>query len=317
MASSRKDDGPGCIGAAIGLLILIAIVVYAISGIGHLLGLTPTGGEVTDKPDGWVSRHYQGVAVGYVLTVLFVLLIVLLVWLMIRSGSDNEEQAARGRYWLSRAAWVGGALVLAIIVLPIGKRSDAKGNVPNVLGMSAAAAQDRLDKANLDANLVDTPTDDDHCKVVRQRPGAGADLDESEQVDLRCRVRVPRLVGRKADSAESRLVDVGLSARFVNEPSDGDTSRCRVKRQRPTRTARPESDVSLRLRCKKPPPEPPPPKPDQQPQQAGGNCDPNYAGACVPTGQGDVNCPDVGGPVRVVGSDPDGLDRDGDGIGCE
>jgi hypothetical protein len=32
----------------------------------------------------------------------------------------------------------------------------------------------------------------------------------------------------------------------------------------------------------------------------------------------DLNCPDVGHPVRVVGGyDPHGLDRDGDGIGCD
>lgn len=53
-------------------------------------------------------------------------------------------------------------------------------------------------------------------------------------------------------------------------------------------------------------------------------CDPNYAGACVPIAS-DVDCSGgsgngpayVGGPVSVVGSDVYGLDRDGDGLGCE
>lgn len=31
----------------------------------------------------------------------------------------------------------------------------------------------------------------------------------------------------------------------------------------------------------------------------------------------DLDCPDVGRPVRVPGRDPHGLDRDGDGVGCE
>ncbi|MDH4363696.1 MAG: hypothetical protein OEY70_06400 [Acidimicrobiia bacterium] len=56
----------------------------------------------------------------------------------------------------------------------------------------------------------------------------------------------------------------------------------------------------------------------------GGDCDPNYAGACVPTAS-DVDCAGgtgngpahVQGPVRVVGSDPYRLDADNDGIGCE
>jgi len=53
-------------------------------------------------------------------------------------------------------------------------------------------------------------------------------------------------------------------------------------------------------------------------------CDPNYTGACVPIAS-DVDCAGgsgdgpayVQGPVRVVGTDIYGLDRDGDGIGCD
>lgn len=53
-------------------------------------------------------------------------------------------------------------------------------------------------------------------------------------------------------------------------------------------------------------------------------CDPNYAGPCVPVAS-DVDCAGgsgngpayVRGPVTVVGSDIYGLDRDGDGTGCE
>jgi shikimate kinase len=54
------------------------------------------------------------------------------------------------------------------------------------------------------------------------------------------------------------------------------------------------------------------------------DCDPNYAGACVPIAS-DVDCAGgsgdgpayVQGPVYVVGADIYGLDRDGDGIACE
>ena len=52
-------------------------------------------------------------------------------------------------------------------------------------------------------------------------------------------------------------------------------------------------------------------------------CDPNYD-PCVPIAS-DVDCASgsgngpayVQGPVRVIGSDIYGLDRDGDGFGCE
>jgi micrococcal nuclease len=50
---------------------------------------------------------------------------------------------------------------------------------------------------------------------------------------------------------------------------------------------------------------------------SGNGCDPNYAGACVPLTASDLDCADVGRPVRVVGSDRHRLDGDGDGRGCE
>lgn len=65
--------------------------------------------------------------------------------------------------------------------------------------------------------------------------------------------------------------------------------------------------------------EKPEPEPEPEPE-----CDPNYEGACVPIAS-DVDCASgsgdgpayVTGPVRVVGRDIYGLDRDGDGIGCD
>ena len=59
-------------------------------------------------------------------------------------------------------------------------------------------------------------------------------------------------------------------------------------------------------------------------EQTAQACDPNYTGACVPIAP-DVDCADgsgngpaqVRGPVRVIGRDVHGLDRDGDGIACD
>jgi hypothetical protein len=53
-------------------------------------------------------------------------------------------------------------------------------------------------------------------------------------------------------------------------------------------------------------------------------CDPNYSGACVPIAS-DVDCEGGGGngpayvkgPVYVIGKDIYGLDKDGNGVGCE
>jgi endonuclease YncB( thermonuclease family) len=54
---------------------------------------------------------------------------------------------------------------------------------------------------------------------------------------------------------------------------------------------------------------------------AGGRCDPNYRGGCVPPYPPDLDCADLRrlgiGRVRVVGADPHRLDGDRDGWGCE
>jgi hypothetical protein len=47
------------------------------------------------------------------------------------------------------------------------------------------------------------------------------------------------------------------------------------------------------------------------------SCDPNYSGYCVPNVSYDLNCPDIGHMVIVVGVDHHGFDRDDDGYGCE
>jgi hypothetical protein len=47
-----------------------------------------------------------------------------------------------------------------------------------------------------------------------------------------------------------------------------------------------------------------------------GGCAPGYS-PCVPAFPPDIDCADVNGPVAVSGTDPHGLDADGDGTACE
>jgi micrococcal nuclease len=70
----------------------------------------------------------------------------------------------------------------------------------------------------------------------------------------------------------------------------------------------------------KPPPPPPPP-----PTKTKANCHPSYPSVCLKINAGDYDCAGgsgngpnyVRGPIVVLPPDPFGLDRDGDGIGCE
>ena len=52
-----------------------------------------------------------------------------------------------------------------------------------------------------------------------------------------------------------------------------------------------------------------------RPEEASGNCASGYSP--VPSYPPDVNCADVNGPINVSGTDPHGLDADGDGTACE
>lgn len=65
-----------------------------------------------------------------------------------------------------------------------------------------------------------------------------------------------------------------------------------------------------------------PPESDGEPDSS--ECDENYAGACLDPNSHDYDCaggtgdgPDYTGTVEVIGDDHFGLDRDGNGIGCE
>ncbi len=59
-------------------------------------------------------------------------------------------------------------------------------------------------------------------------------------------------------------------------------------------------------------------EPSPEPIQSQKNCDSSYPDVCIPEYPPDLDCDEIRySNFRVVGSDPHGLDRDGDGIGCE
>jgi hypothetical protein len=78
--------------------------------------------------------------------------------------------------------------------------------LPIVTDSQPAQADDRLSDASLDASLKEIPPDDE-CTVVAQERRPRTELEEFSEVNLRCTVQVPRVVGRKAEVAESTLFD--------------------------------------------------------------------------------------------------------------
>ncbi|MDN4597613.1 G5 domain-containing protein [Leifsonia virtsii] len=136
-----------------------------------------------------------------------------------------------------------------------------------------------------------------------------------------------------ATTVEDATHDVGWTAVTTNGQNGVKTKTYRVTYVDGVETARelvsdavttPPVDQVTSVGTRQPAPPPavaPAPAPAPAP---GGNCDPNYSGACVPIAS-DVDCAGgsgngpayVQGPVTVVGTDIYDLDRDGDGIGCE
>lgn len=77
-------------------------------------------------------------------------------------------------------------------------------------------------------------------------------------------------------------------------------------------------DTTAPAPAPQPAPQPSPKPRPTRPAPVSGNCEPGYS-PCLPV-TSDLNCSDLSAaqtPVRVTGSDPYGLDADGDGYGCE
>ena len=72
MASRRGNKCGGGCAALLVIILVVGAIIWVFSSVGHFLGLTPTFDEVTNRPDGWVSRNYTGVSWGYFLTVLLI-----------------------------------------------------------------------------------------------------------------------------------------------------------------------------------------------------------------------------------------------------
>ncbi len=323
--SGKKDDGGGC--AILFVVVLaIAAVLFLLATIGHVLGLTPTYSEITDRPDGWVDRHYRGVVWGFLLTIVALVAVAVLAFIALTTSRTRRDHD-----WNLYGTTVV-FLLAAILLLPIGKRPGVdtapnavgtarEGQVPRVVGLNAEAAEETLSNASLDAAFAADPYEPTRCKVVKQRPAPGSELDQDDAtVRLRCMVNVPRLVGRRPGQAERVLERIGLDDRLRGEPVDYDLSRCRVARQSATGRVSPDTTIDLRLRCA-----PPPPEPVAVEQSPAENCDPNYSGACLNPDSPDYDCaggsgdgPDYTGRVIVVGDDHYGLDTGGEpGVGCE
>lgn len=111
----RTSSGGGCGAVVVGLIVLGA-VLYAVSGLGHLLSLTPTADELGSDAE----KRYENVGLGYVLTALVIVAPVAL-YLVGRWWKRTHPEDQNGLIAITAGPAV--ALLLAVVLLPAGPRS--------------------------------------------------------------------------------------------------------------------------------------------------------------------------------------------------
>ena len=189
--------------------------------------------------------------------------------------------------------------------------------VPAIKGLSLTNAKRKLRAAGLEAGDIDRrPSSKPKGTVLKQGVAKGKRLEPGSSVPLVVAAplpQVPSVVGKSEASAVRRLKNAGFKVRKSTQTRSTGRDEV-VLSQSPTgeTRARPNSVVRIVISNV------------QRSRNSGRsrNCTPGYS-PCLPPASdydcrgGSGNGPKRTGPVRVTGSDPYDLDRDGDGVGCD
>lgn len=246
-----------------------------------------------------------------------------------RKSFDNELFSAPGagpRSWISpqRMAGTAAAAVLVISVSACGGQSAASITTP-LASESASPSATPTPTPTAPASsgcFTENATEKYPPKVfICTKSDAGKLLwmeqSESKRVTDARAAAAAKIAAEKA-AAEKAAADKAAQEAAAKAAQEQAAAEAARQQAAAAETARQQQAAAAAAAAKA-----------QVPAQpvvpaAPSGCDPNYAGACVPIAS-DVDCAGgsgngpayVGGPVTVVGSDIYGLDRDGDGLGCE
>lgn len=386
---SNRSSGGGWFWWLLAALVALVAIIYAVSGIGHVLGLTPTGSEVLGGNEGEVARSYEGVFVGYVLTLLAIaapIAAIVLVrrWRQVRPNDLGRLYGALGT--------VAVILLLAITLVPAGERpaphpprreatltahapKPGSGRDPSPATGADRRARDadrrrhdrdgdREEHARSESRVPGIPGNAKRTTVVSVTDGdtvelAGLGASRVIGVDTPEIYFGEECFGAEASAFARSMLIPGATAYYVHgiERTDdygrdlvylwlgGGTfyNAALVKEgYAVTLTIPPNVDYAELFRglaadareasrglwspatCGGDADAPAEPSPRAKASGsaagpgagAGSRCAPGYD-PCVPPYPPDVDCDDVGRTVSVTGSDPHGLDADGNGRGCE
>jgi hypothetical protein len=189
--------------------------------------------------------------------------------------------------------------------------------VPAVEGLGLVNAKRKLRAAGLALGDIDRRASSKRKDtVLKQHVGEGTKLEPGCGVALLVAAplpRVPSVVGKSEASAIRNLKNAGFKVKKTTQKrTTGQDGVALSQSRRGGTRARPNSVVRIVISNVERSPD----------AGATRNCTPGYS-PCLPPAldydcsDGKGNGPEYTGPVRVTGSDPYDLDRDGDGKACE
>jgi beta-lactam-binding protein with PASTA domain len=118
-------------------------------------------------------------------------------------------------WWLWVVAGICLAAAIVFLVLWLMERGDSGKDVPTLVGLRIAEAQDRASAAGFTLETIHQASSQPSGVVFDQAPQAGAELEGGAQVMAvvssgQQQVTVPRVVGTQLSAAERLLTDIGL-----------------------------------------------------------------------------------------------------------
>jgi hypothetical protein len=191
--------------------------------------------------------------------------------------------------------------------------------VPRVRDRDIKEAKAALKDAGFQVTVVQKYSHEAPGTVLNVSEDEGSQVEAGTPISITVARRyptVPNVVGLVQQSAMSQLRDAGYKVVVVKQESS--RSPGTVISITPSAGSEQLPGKTVKIVVAKKPAAPPPPPPS--------NCTPGYS-PCLPEGPSDYDCAGGSGngpaytkpgvTYRVTGSDPYGLDSDGDGYGCE